>query len=566
MDVMRDQNRYFFFRKARAIRFQPMYGQAIECVRSSSSNNINIRKIVEGLNHFIEYFYIYDRDTYIELGNYLFYKIVDMFNDVSLLHKEIDENFNTKFYELIEKYITFDEWILSKVCEYINVTSIDNIEDSKASTEVTLDNLNCRIIHVLTVLIKLGYIYNGVLNNTNNKKEDDYLQFMDKIMDNACNVYAKYYPIDRSIDELKSEIHHFFTEFYINKWNKENTDNFCIKFAEFGMSEHRLADEARTILWKAFKKYTPPIADPNDPELMKRYGAANDKELMSVIYNYNCNWDDFKFPNKNLSKFITATYDNIVKRQDSRKETPGVNTIDIVQDSFSQTQKETALYSDKTSFLYTTRIKKAKEIMDMFVLALAGIYKYVLENHGTKTADRMSDFVKSSINTSEDHLFNRLIINKCLIAIVGEYKTYSNLIFGKSNQNILALFYLRITMNPELEFLHKICNIITMNDSKIRSTEYSEIELDHLLKHGDLKITKDDFLHLLNVYVGDSSYTPTIHEVYDILSLLNNPKILRNILFPDQYPIEYNEEEEINPHTEYITRFPIVNELFREYA
>ena len=489
-----------------------------------------------------------------------------MYNDTSLLTRNADETFNEKFYELIEKHVTFDEYIVEWVCRYVDAISIDNIDDKPAETEVTLDNLNCRIIHCLNILIKIGYIFNGILNNTNNKKEDDYLQFIDKILDNLCNVYARCFPIDRSIDELKSEIHHFFTEFYINQWTKENTENFVIKFSEFGMSEQRLADDARKIIWKALRKYTPPLKDQNDEELAKKYSVTL-KDMNKVVYNMTCDWDDFKFANKNLSKFITSVYMNIVKNQDKRKEIPEVNMIDIVQDSYSDTNKDIALYSDRTAFLYSTRIKTARELMDKFIMELATIYKNLLDTRGLETAEKMSNFVKNNIVISKDHLFNQLIINKCLLAVIGEYKTYTNLIFGTSNQNILALFYFRVMEDPELEFLHNICRIITMQDSKIPVTSLNDASIMALLNSGELEIGLEDFKSLMNMYMGDvDTYSPNIHEMYDMLRLLNSPKMLRNLLFPKQYPIEYDDSDETNPYEEYTDRPTVVNDLFKEFV
>lgn len=561
------ENKMFFLKKGRGIEFESIIGgKSIPCIRSSSSNSTNIIKIVEGLNHFLEYFYINDKAEYYRLGQFLFRKIVEMYNDTSLLTRNADETFNEKFYALIEKHVTFDEYLVTCVCKYVDAISIDNIDDKPAETEVTLDNINCRIIHCLNILIKIGYIFNGILNNTNNKKEDDYLQFIDKILDNLCNVYAKCFPIDRSIDELKSEIHHFFTEFYINQWTKENTENFVIKFSEFGMSEQRLADDARKIIWKALRKYTPPLKDQTDEELAKKYSVSV-KDMNKVVYNMTCDWEDFMFANKNLSKFITSVYMNIVKNQDKRKEIPEVNQIDIVQDSYSDTNKDIALYSDRTAFLYSTRIKTARELMDKFIMELATIYKNLLDTRGLETAEKMSNFVKNNIVINKDHLFNQLIINKCLLAVIGEYKTYSNLIFGTSNQNILALFYFRVMDDPELEFLHNICRIITMQDSKIPITPLNDADIIALLNKGELEISLEDFKSLMNMYMGDvDTYSPSIHEMYDILRLLNSPKMLRNLLFPKQYPIEFDDNEETNPYEEYINRPPIVNSLFSEFV
>ena len=39
------------------------------------------------------------------------------------------------------------------------------------------------------------------------------------------------------------------------------------------MSEQRLADDARKIIWKALRKYTPPLKDQTDEELAKKYSV-----------------------------------------------------------------------------------------------------------------------------------------------------------------------------------------------------------------------------------------------------------------------------------------------------
>ena len=121
--------------------------------------------------------------------------------------------------------------------------------------------------------------------------------------------------------------------------------------------------------------------------------------------------------------------------------------------------------------------------------------------------------------------------------------------------------------DPELEFLHNICRIITMQDSKIPITPLNDADIIALLNKGELEISLEDFKSLMNMYMGDvDTYSPSIHEMYDILRLLNSPKMLRNLLFPKQYPIEFDDNEETNPYEEYINRPPIVNSLFSEFV
>ena len=205
--------------------------------------------------------------------------------------------------------------------------------------------------------------------------------------------------------------------------------------------------------------------------------------------------------------------------------------------------------------------------MDKFIMELATIYKNLLDTRGLETAEKMSNFVKNNIVISKDHLFNQLIINKCLLAVIGEYKTYTNLIFGTSNQNILALFYFRVMEDPELEFLHDLCRIITMQDSKIPVTSLNDASIMALLNSGELEIGLEDFKSLMNMYMGDvDTYSPNIHEMYDMLRLLNSPKMLRNLLFPKQYPIEYDDSDETNPYEEYTDRPTVVNDLFKEFV
>jgi len=106
-----------------------------------------------------------------------------------------------------------------------------------------------------------------------------------------------------------------------------------------------------------------------------------------------------------------------------------------------------------------------------------------------------------------------------------------------------------------------------MQDSKIPVTSLNDASIMALLNSGELEIGLEDFKSLMNMYMGDvDTYSPNIHEMYDMLRLLNSPKMLRNLLFPKQYPIEYDDSDETNPYEEYTDRPTVVNDLFKEFV
>ena len=128
----------FFSRHLKKIMFH-IHGRALNyiIIRSSIQHD-TLAKLVEGLNHFLTYYYYTDRSEYEKLSLHIF----KTYSDICIEKKYNSDplTYQTKQIEMIVKYCQLDEYLIDRICKYVKDNSIDNINSTDATTDITLNN------------------------------------------------------------------------------------------------------------------------------------------------------------------------------------------------------------------------------------------------------------------------------------------------------------------------------------------------------------------------------------------------------------------------------------------
>ena len=521
----------FFSRKERKIYFQ-YRNMSLEFSRIKTNIHVpTLIKLVEGLNHFLMYFYLYDIDSYYKVCDYLFNKNIIIQNDTKL--ELTVEQFLEKQIQLVCKHAIIERELLGYTCDYINHTYVNNA-DSKSLTDIKFQDIHIKLLTVATVAIKFSFLYSTAFLGTNNKFDDAMTRFIDPLMYEIGEVASNYFEFvnndgtPTTPEIVRSEIDTFLQDRIEVVWLKKSDSSFRRKFEEIGKDTIYYQAKNKILVYTAFKQYVPPIT--RDPAIIDKYkGMQEDTPDMNLIYTYSKDFDDFKFYSLNLSSYIHNTIGNIITKQDTRATRGNVNSPEFLSDTTDERslRKDIALYEDKVKYLFELRKDTSLDVFKLFCTEI----KRMMKIHNITNASFIGKF-----KLTKEHYFNQFILTKILLAITGEHTTYKK-VFGEYSKFILLLFYLKVMYEDELAWLRHIINVMLCEPVGVED-ESPEIIREFLDSEGYSTIPVQSFSLICRLYT-DSNYQYKISKetLLDLYDFLSDSYKLRNLLFPIRYPI-----------------------------
>lgn len=534
----RNEMHCFFYKAQKKIKFE--YNKRVMNFTTIKSpiQPDTLAKMCNGLNHFLMFYYDTDIEEYNNISKHIFKTYADICADK--LYKLKPETYAQMQMPLISKYCQLDSYLIDRICYYVKNNNVENIVSSDATTNITLNNEHANILACIATAVKFSYIYASLLRGVL-KFEEVMVEFIDDLMANVIDGARKYFVISNPdlqngnsdaaneyIDTI--DMHSYLDNFVIllvsKIWNTAADPNFQRKFEETGQDTFYYARKHKISMLTSFKKYLPPAID--DEHAMKY--ANGKEESKRVYYTLDKDYKDFQFVSKNLAAYIQTVIRNIINKQETKVDILDVNIPEFVIDGTSERtiKKDAAFYEDRFRHLFDARKDTA---INLFKQIITELKKYDLD----------LSFIKN-FKISKTHLFNQLVIHKCLLCLSGESRVYSET-FGLYNKFLLLLFYLGIKSRPDLDYLHDVVDIMVMNPSNLVSTTDEQIE-EFLAENNASDIHPRAFNAVLKLYSNATSQKMlTKEEFLNVFLFLESPSKVRHLLFPNTYTDEEDKED-----------------------
>lgn len=527
----------FFSRHNKKIRFHIMGKSITYTTVKSSIQPDTLAKLCEGLNHFLVYYYDTDKAVYEDIVFHIYKTFFDIQADRR--EKMTAEGYAANQIPLLIKYCQLDEQMCDWICKYVRDNSVENIDATDATTDITLNNEHTNVLACIATAVKFSYLHASLLRD-NLKFEETMVEFVDPLISNIVSSAEKYFDFnatnevdnDEDFDnqeEMHSYLDNFIIQLVTKTWNGAADPLFKRKFEETGKDTFYYARKHKISILTAFKKYLPPAV--NDEVAMK---YADSKETAKkVYYTKEKDYKDFKFVSKNLAAYIQKTIRNIITTQDTRVDILDVNIPDFIIDGTDErsVRKDVAFFEDKYRHLFDLRKTTA---VSMFKQIIDELNKYDLD----------MSFIKK-FKIGKNHIFNQVILHKCLLSLTGESRVYSET-FGLYNKFLLLLFYLGVKFRPDLEFLHKTIDIMLLEPSLGTLETEQDVE-EYLAAHNVKDIGARAFNSVLRLYTdGERTIVLSKDDFLDIMDFMSSPARVRNLLFPNTYT---DEEDKIEVYT-----------------
>lgn len=531
-NVSKSERKYYFIRQSKIISYI-CDGSTCEFIPPSQLQKDTLSKMVEGLNHFLEYLNFTEPETYDYVGRYVFKKWLSISQDYQDYLANNYENYAQERERLIEKHFTPDETIIHAICRYVSKCSKNDAEDKKATTDITLTNVDCNILHVMSVIIKFSFLFVAFIRG-DIKFEDCVAKHMNSTLYKIISIIHRYHDyshIDYNPDDVHAKLDYILDEIYRQQWTK-NTNAFQRKFDEVGRDVVKLSQNNKVKIFTSLRKYVPALEDLENPKYTAKYSKD---ELNKKYWTIADNWDDFVLVNKAMTSYIQATTREICLNQDAKITIANVNIPDFLQDASDETslQREHAMYHDKKKFMYE---RTADTVIDIIKDV-----KLELEKLDASKDIHLSIVGKFSI--SKEHTINKLILNKILLALTGDSRVYIDHL-GLLAKFILYLFYLKVARDENLTFFRPIIQAMVMKP--VGTCTYPDDALQDMLTHLDVKdLSLEAYKELVSIHMDDNN----MHEVpydnmIDFYIFLSNPSRVRNLLFPDKFDVI--DDDEVN--------------------
>lgn len=529
----------FFSRHQKLIKF--MY-KGVSCtfaqIRSSAQPD-TLAKLAEGINHFLSWIYDERPDQYEPMCLHILEFQTEIYNQrVNMTNEE----YVTQRIPLLQKYCQLDSYFTDMICDYVAHNSINNIDESSASTKITLKNVHINIMSAVATAIKFCYVYSSMIRG--NMKFDDALRhYIDALIYNVINSALKYFEFDE--ESTEEEIHEYVDNFIYNLvskiWDREADSSFKRKFEELGQDNFFYGLKHKISVCAALKKYVPPVLE--DDSVVARY-MPNGGDPRKLYFTIGKNYKDFQLANRRLAKYIQVTIREIITNQDTKVNIFDINIPEFIVDSTEDrsAKRDVTFYEDKLRHLFESRKITVIQLFNRFVNALDE-YPFQM------------GFIKE-FQIHKSHTFNQMILNKCLLSLEGECRVYAELL-GVYRKFILLLFYLRVLGRKDLEFMHEKIEIMKMTPSSVSIMNEDQCA-EYLKQYPMIDVSPKAFSTLMKMYKNDTNQIlVTADDMLDFVSFLNSPARVRNLLFPDIY-------SDIDEPTESIKMNPQVNRVMAE--
>lgn len=495
-----------------------------------------VTKLVQGINHFLMYYWIYDRQEYLKICRYFFEKFIQLRNDSEEIQRA-GEDLISHQGELIQKYCTLDYQIIDWLCRYVSAITINDINKRDSSTSITLDNRDCNVITVAGTAVKIAFIYTGSLCQTLRFDEAIPL-FLDEIIRKVIERAPKYFDFkDEETGEIPTsdEIHSHIDSFIYGRidtlWDKNSTYSFRSKFEEIGRNTLFYQSKNKISSFSSLRQYVPQLLNEG---LLPKYTNDPSLKLKDIYWTEEKDFDDFKFINKNVAAYLQATLEEITKRQDTRSQITNVNTPDFLNDSSDErsVRKDVALYEDKTKHLFELRKTTVTKLFKMFVDEILRI----IDETGMNEIDKQK--LLKSMKIGKEHALNQFILTKMLLCLTGESIIYRK-VLGQFSKILLLLFYVKVKYAKELDWLAPYIDAMYMRPTVFADENIEDIEA-YLIKEGYAHIEPAIFASMCKIYTGDDGRQIKIKRetLLDLYDFLSDPSVVRHLLFPNIYKVE----------------------------
>lgn len=521
----------FFQTTAKAVKFNIGRLKSLNFVEIGSSiHDDTLTKLSEGLNHFLIYYAMRDYDEYNRICMHIWKTHNDIINDKKVLLTP--ELMHINQIPLIQKYCVLDPWIIHRIAKYVKDTVLCNIEEHKSRTNIALTNLQASLLTCIITASKLSFAYSQIIRGKM-KVDDAIACYIEQLMHDIIYVSIDYFEdVDPEMKELRvQEMHGEIDTFLhgVSKKHWEHQDNgFRIKFEEIGQDTSYYCKKLKISVMGGFKKYVPQQID----EAKGKYNDPNSKE--AIYYTIGKDPEDFKFAHKNLAAYISASTIEIINGQESKLTLIPSNVMDFLLDGSSErgnSNRDGSLYEDKLR--YRTDAKKE---------ATVDLFDMITKEVGTRFAHVKVDYVKE-FDVSNSHLFNQMIINRCLLSLTGESKVYQAHL-GVFQRVLLLLVYLSIKESPYLQFFNYYADIMRMEPVGEPFMTEDEVKA-YLNKFPEFKETTPEAFRSCLVYYHSNNAQRVLRadELLDLMSYLSSPARVRHLLFPNKFsPIDEEEE------------------------
>ena len=492
--------------------------------KAKDSSNVDTRvKLIAGLNHFI---YFVEKMRPEEDVEYVEQFIVGTYFQMITDEEQIKDSrtYDRELRKLIIEFCAVsDERLIDLVCRYVDYTTLENIKETKATTDITLTNQHVTALHVVGTLVKFSFIFSATLRSDMTFNQT-LMMFVDKLCFHAFKGWLTFKEGDDSLeatDELSTRIDEFLYKLVGKHWDaKARTVSYVDKFKHIGIDSTTSTKKNKMDMCASLKKYLPrPITDKH----ALKY--ADEKSANLVYWTEGKDFDDFRFITLNTTKYIQNTLRSIVGTQDLNKSfNQEINVSDILVNSNDETSlsRDNSLYEDKEGHLLEIRQSSA---INSFRLTVDEIGKYTFD---IRTQIKL-------FNDDPSHPFNQFILSKIFLSITGEHRVYKD-IMGVFNKVFLALFYIKVKDTQELQYMSENIEIMKCT-GKPNSDIYSIGQIEEYLKEQKLQVDPLLFKTVLGVYINDDNETYMLEatKFYKLFRFLESPARVRHLLFEDTY-------------------------------
>lgn len=496
----------------------------------SSIHSDTLAKLAEGLNHFLIYYANRDYDEYNKICLHIWKTHNDIINEKKI--KLTPELTHINQIPMIKKYAVLDDYIIHRMCQYVKDNVICNIEEHKSRTNVAMTNLQASLLSCIITAVKLSFVYSQIIKGK--MKIDDAIScFIETLMHNVIYIGIDYFEDvapeekEQRVIDLHAEIDTFLHG-VSKKWWEHQDGGFRVKFEEIGQDTAYYCKKLKVSIMGGFKKYVPQLID----EAKGKY--ADEGTSPTLYYTIGKDPEDFKFAHKNLTAYINASTKEIINGQETKFTLVPSNPMEFIVDGSSErvgTNRDASMFEDKLR--HRTDAKKE---------ATAKLFNDITKEIGERFKDIKIDYVKE-FSVSPDHLFNQMIIHKCLLSLTGESKVYQAHL-GVFQRILLLLFYLSVKRSKPLSFFNYYVDIMRMEP--VGEPFMTDEEVKAYLKQfsGFKETTPEAFRSCLCYYRSDKGQRVLkADELLDIMSYLSSPARVRNLLFPNKFS-PYDDKDE----------------------
>lgn len=488
------------------------------------SNTDTRVKLISGLNHFMRYVYDFRVDDDIEYINEyitkMYFACINGANSISN-SKTYDKDLNKLIIDICSMK---DERFLSIIAGYVEHSTDEDLDESKATTDATLLNRDAKCLIAISVPIKFTYLFSSMIRCDMTYNET-LLLFMEALTKNTIRALLKEMGLDYdedAVDQSSTALDEFLFKLVGYHWSLKAKTHYKEKFNSVGIDQMLSTKKNKMDIYSALKKFMPVCID---KETAKEY-SASDKAMAELYWTADKKYEHFRNKNKALTAYIQFVLKNVVCKQDLNKSfLQDINVADILVNSSDESslRRDNSLYEDKEGHLLEIRQESAKNLFKSTLNALLE-YEFDLREELPK------------YNVQNNHHFNQFILSKIFLSLTGEQRVYKEF-YGPFSKVILALFYVRLLESSELEYFHPLINIMKCM-GKPNNDIYKLGQIEDYLDLNEINVESRLFRLILGVYKHESgdNYILPLKEFTQLFEFLDAPYRVRHLLFPDRFP------------------------------